>query len=507
VNLKLNLMKNSLILLFVAFVINVHGQVAINTTASPPDNSAMLDISGTTKGVLLPRMTSVQRKAIPNPVRGLLVYDTDKSCFYYFDGGVWQALTATSDANTPGTEKVASDGTAGDQFGYSVAISGNYAVVGAPYADIAGHADQGAAYIYFRSGTGWVEQAKISASNGHASDNFGYSVAVNGDIVVVGAPFRDIEQNVPYYPPPVNYDQGIVYVFKRTGTAWNQQSILTIANGAAGDRFGNGVSVSGTNLVAGAPYADYISPNPLILPSQVKAGVAYVFSTNGTTWTLQATLAGGLENVLLPYVSDYGEMGMSVSISDTTIISGAPNARNGAYSSLRNGMAFIYHLINGSWQQEHGDSYTYYTMNELDVIDNYARCGYSVSVGPSGYLMGAPNGDMIFPGTYTDNGSIKSTYSGNYGNGINNFPSNYSYFGVSVSAGTQYLLAGSSGSEYAVVYATNPFHYLRKINKPFPSASAFGSAVAISGSNVIVGAPRDYGKDLDAGAVYFFNLD
>ncbi len=500
-------MKKCLFFIFLAIGIHAYSQVSINTDGSLPDNSAMLDISGSTKGILLPRMTSLQREAITSPATGLLVFDTDKSRFYYYDGSVWKVLIAVSEANAPGTSKFASDATAGDQFGYSVAIKGDYAVVGAPYADINGHTDQGAAYIYFRSGTGWVEQAKISASNGKANDNFGYSVAIDNYHAVIGAPFRDVPQNAPFFPPPYNDDQGTVYVFKRTGTSWSQQSILTITDGATGDRFGNSVSISDSNLVAGAPYADYISPNPQILPSQTKAGVAYVFNTTGTNWTLQVNLAGGLEGLSMPFVSDYGEMGMSVSISDTTIISGAPNARNGPYANLRNGLAFIYHLVNGSWQQEHGDSYTYYTMNELDVIDNYARCGYSVSFGPGGYIMGAPNGDMNFPTYYTDNGLIKSTNSGNYGNGINNFPSYYSYFGVSVSAGSQYLVASSSGGEYAVVYTADPFKFFRKIDKPFPSASAFGTSVAVSGSNIIIGAPRDYGKDVDAGAVYFFNLD
>ncbi|MEI6750585.1 MAG: FG-GAP repeat protein, partial [Bacteroidota bacterium] len=218
-------MKNLMFLLILALGIKVNAQVAINANSALPDNSAMLDISGTSKGVLLPRMTSIQRKAIVNPATGLMVFDTDKSCFYYFDGSVWQALVASYDANTPGISKFASDAAAGDQFGYSVAISGDYAVVGAPYADINGHLDQGVAYIFFRSGGVWAEQAKISASNGKASDYFGYSVAIDGDYVVVGAPFRDVPVNAPFFPPPVNDDQGTVYVFKRTVTTWNQQSI------------------------------------------------------------------------------------------------------------------------------------------------------------------------------------------------------------------------------------------------------------------------------------------
>ena len=499
-------MKNLIFLLILALGIEVNAQVAINTNSALPDNSAMLDISGTSKGLLLPRMTTIQRKAIISPATGLMVFDTDKSCFYYFDGNIWQALVATSDANTPGVSKFATDATAGDQFGYSVAISGDYAVVGAPYADINGHLDQGVAYIFFRSGGVWTQQAKISASNGKASDYFGYSVAIDGDYVVVGAPFRDVPVNAPFFPPPVNDDQGTVYVYKRTGTSWNQQSILVIADGAMGDRFGTSVSISGSNLVAGAPFADYISPDTQILPSQIKAGVAYVFNSNGTGWTLQVNLAGGLEYINRPgwgWVSDYGEMGTSVSISGNTIIAGAPNARPYSNDFTRDGVIFIYHLVNGIWQQEN-DGYNY-SFVQLGDGNGGSRGGYSVSEGTAGYIIGAPNYDTFFP-AYTDAGSIKTLNAGGSGGG-NIFAANYSYFGVSVSSGSQYFVAGSSGGEYAVVYAANPFKYVRRINKPFPSATAFGSSVAINGSNVIIGAPHDYSKDVDAGAVYFFNLD
>ena len=94
----------------------------------------------------------------------------------------------------------ASDGAAGDDFGYSVAISGNTVVVGAPYATVGGNADQGAAYVFTESGSGWAnmtQTAKLTASDGAAGDDFGGSVSISGNTVVVGAPYATAAPTAP----------------------------------------------------------------------------------------------------------------------------------------------------------------------------------------------------------------------------------------------------------------------------------------------------------------------
>ena len=102
----------------------------------------------------------------------------------------------------------ASDGAAGDCFGSSVAMSGDTVVVGAVYDDIGANADQGSAYVFSKPAGGWADMtqtAKLTASDGAADDNFGISVAISGDTVVVGADCDDIGANA---------DQGSAYVFK-----------------------------------------------------------------------------------------------------------------------------------------------------------------------------------------------------------------------------------------------------------------------------------------------------
>ena len=135
----------------------------------------------------------------------------------------------------------ASDGAANDLFGVSVSISGDYTVVGAFGDDDNGNAS-GSAYIFKRTDTSWVEEAKLLASDGVASDWFGKSVSISGDYAVVGATDDDDNGNA----------SGSAYVFKRTDTSWVQEAKLLASDGAAFDVFGWSVSISGDYIVVGA---------------------------------------------------------------------------------------------------------------------------------------------------------------------------------------------------------------------------------------------------------------
>ena len=134
------------------------------------------------------------------------------------------------------------DAAAGDQFGFSVSVSGDTAVVGAVFDDDAG-SGSGSAYIFERSGTVWTEQAKLTASDAAAFDQFGRSVSVSGDTAVVGAVFDDDNGT----------NSGLAYVFVRDAAGvWSQQAKLPASDGAAFDNFGSAVSVSGNTAVVGA---------------------------------------------------------------------------------------------------------------------------------------------------------------------------------------------------------------------------------------------------------------
>lgn len=137
----------------------------------------------------------------------------------------------------------ASDAALGDHFGFGVAISGDTIVVSAFWDDVDDHVDQGSAYVFTRTAGTWTEQAKLTASDGLPLDQFGFSVAVSGDDIIVGAKSLAEEFGVP--------PRGSAYVFGRTGGTWIQERELTAPDGVAGDEFGFWVAVAGDPVVAG----------------------------------------------------------------------------------------------------------------------------------------------------------------------------------------------------------------------------------------------------------------
>ncbi len=95
-------------------------------------------------------------------------------------------------SEVPQTQLIASDGAANDFFGYSVAISGETAIVGSLFDRIGANANQGSAYVFVRNGTFWTQQTKLTAADGAAGDNFGVSVAISGNTAIVGSYQDDI---------------------------------------------------------------------------------------------------------------------------------------------------------------------------------------------------------------------------------------------------------------------------------------------------------------------------
>ena len=151
----------------------------------------------------------------------------------------WANMTQTA-------ELTASDAQIYDCFGCSVAISGNTVVVGASGAAIGGNTAQGAAYVFVEPPTGWTnmtETAKLTASDGASDAQFGTSVAMSGNTLVVGAPATSLMQ-------------GNAYVFVEPQSGWTdmtQTAELVPSDGFDNDNFGTSVSISGDTVVVGAP--------------------------------------------------------------------------------------------------------------------------------------------------------------------------------------------------------------------------------------------------------------
>ena len=165
---------------------------------------------------------------------------------------------------------IASDAGIADAFGTSAAIDGERAVVGAPDDNDLG-VDSGSAYVFFRTGTTWSQVAKLLPSDGDASDRFGFTVAIHGDTVVVGAPRANGGANA----------SGAAYVFTWNGSTWSQQAKLQAADPAHGDGFGRSVAVEGNEAVVGSFHDD---------DNGISSGSVYVFERSGTVWSQDAKL-------------------------------------------------------------------------------------------------------------------------------------------------------------------------------------------------------------------------
>ena len=271
---------------------------------------------------------------------------------------------------------VASDATAAndpDGFGCSVAISsdGSYAVVGACY-KTGTYSYQGAVYIFLRSGVTWTQQAKLLASDDARNDYFGYSVAVSGDgsYAVVGARSKSGTYS----------GQGAAYIFLRTGTTWTQQAKLLASDAAGGDFFGWSVAVSGDGsyAVVGACY------NTGTYSDQ---GAAYIFTRSGTTWTQQAKLVAG-------DAADSDFFGHSVAISgDGSYAVVGAHYKTGTHA--QQGAAYIFKKNGVTWTQQ-----AKLLASDPAVGDQFG-CSVAVS-GDGSYAVVGAQGKT---GTYTEQGA------------------------------------------------------------------------------------------------------
>ncbi len=246
----------------------------------------------------------------------------------------------------------ASDGASYDNFGVSVAIDGDYAIVGSSGADISGSLQQGKAYIYYRSGTSWTEQDILTASDGTSGDYFGSRVSISGDYAIV-----------------TGGNTSKVYVFYRSGTSWSEQTILTASDGSSGDSFGTSIYIDGDYVIIGASGAD-VSGNS-------NQGKAYVFHRSGTSWTEEAILTSsdGAEN-------DY--FGLSVCINGDYAIIGAYNKSIPGHSFQ--GKSYVFHRSGTSWFEEAG-----LAASDGDDSDQF---GISVSISGDCVLVGADQKDV-----------------------------------------------------------------------------------------------------------------
>ncbi len=382
----------------------------------------------------------------------------------------------------------------GDGFGTSVAVSGDLVAVGAPLEDSnatgvdGSQADNssgqaGAAYVFARSGSGWIQQAYLKASNTDPADNFGCAVAAWGDTVVVGACGEDSSGDGGESDNSAG-DAGAVYVFTRSGSSWTQQAYLKASNAESGDYFGYSVAIFENTIVAGALYEDSSAVGingDEANNGAADSGAAYVFTRSGSSWTQQAYLKASNTEA-----NDWFGYSVAVGNNDTLndILVGAPwedsdaNGVGGDQSdntAWDSGAAYYFTDSGSGWSQK-----AYLKAPNSDSNDLF---GISVGLRVETAVVGAPSEDSA-------------------ASGVNGDPNDNSL----ESSGAAYMfVCWTTCSYFAYLKASNP-----------DSMDRFGWSVAATNGTLLVTArledSRSSGMNGDqddnsasgSGAAYFF---
>jgi hypothetical protein len=506
-------MKKSLLAIFILISNILFAQnVGIGTTT--PDSSAALDVHSINKGLLIPTMTTAQRNAIKDPAFGLLVFDKDKGTVMFYDGDEWRALAFTDENKTSPQSHESNNPSSNANFGSRVAISGNYAIIGAPKEVNNSLTNSGAAYIFFKTASGWQQQKKIIEPNAAANDYFGSAIAISGDYCVIASSTKTVGSNL---------SQGKVYVYKRNGTDWALDGSFTKTGGAAYEYFGWSVGItqqsSGTVLLSvGVPYSDiHVSDG----------GEVYCYKKTSSTgkWSFVQSIFPG---DIAP--ADY--FGFSISMDNGYMVVGAPSQDNATYSYTDAGAAYVYVFGGGVWTLQ----------QKLSGTTPYAKFGSALSISENKIAVGAPWAN-IFTNTssavylykrtestwantgylYIYNFEIVPGASQITASGGGNISIADITFGMSVSLDGDNLLIGSSGgfdypnggSSYYSDISGSVYFYknlsgdtytkMQTIKSDYPSnADLFGECVGVSDGKYVIANPHAIIDDnANGGNIYF----
>ena len=379
---------------------------------------------------------------------------------------------AFASAQITETKLLAGDGEPSDFFGGAVSISGNYALVGAIQHD-GNVSNSGAAYVFHFDGSGWVQQAKLIASDGAWGDGFGTSVSLTTDYALVGACCDDA-------------GSGSAYIFQYDGTNWVEQTKLVGHDGPPFSHFGGAVSISGERALVGAT----LDRRGVILP-----GAAYIFQYDGSNWVEQAKLfaSDGAEN---------DHFGGEVSLSGDYALIGAYDDDDLATDC---GSAYVFHFNGSDWEEQ-----AKLLPSDCGEYDSF---GSRLSISGEYALVSAYGNDEI--GTdagaafiFHFNGSMwteltKLTAS----DGLED-----DSFGISVSLSGDYALVGASnqyttGNDAAYIFRNQGSNWTEQTKLTSSDGidnNGFAVSVSLSGDYALVGSKYDDENGSAAGAAYVY---
>jgi hypothetical protein len=369
------------------------------------------------------------------------------------------------------------DGNEHDWFGYSVSISGDYVIVGAPANDDNG-SNSGSAYIYKRNSPSWIEVQKLLASDGVQEDRFGGSVSISDDYVIIGAAGNDDN----------GMNSGSAYIFKWDGSNWADEIKLVASDGAQEDFFGRRVSISGDFAVVGSHGDD---------DKGFWSGSAYIFKRDGSNWVEEQKLVAsdGDEN---------DTFGTSVSISGDYIIIGAPgDGDNGTLS----GSAYIFRRQDSTWIEDQK-----LLASDGDQEDFFGR---AVSISSNRSIVGVAYND--------DNGLESGSAYIFRRDGINwieeqkllaSDSEQGDLFGYAVSIFKDYTIIGALQDNASAFWSGSAYLFKRSgtswaeehklIASDGVESDAFGYSVSIYEDHCIIGAYVDDDNGENSGSAYIF---
>jgi hypothetical protein len=383
----------------------------------------------------------------------------------------------------------ASDGASRDEFGIDVAIDGDSVVVGASGASSLETRRKGtttdptgAAYVYQRNGSAWVQQAKLLAADGQDDDAFGRSVSIAGDTVLVGAP-DDGTGAIQRH--------GSAYVFLRVAGAWNQRVKLLAMDRDQGDRFGTQVQLQGDTALIG-------SPNDTIGLNEYQ-GSAYVHVRSAGAWTFQAKLVNADGR---PLDRSFEAAGLSLALDGDVALVGAPGVDGVLEGS---GAVLVYERIGNAWQRREpvanpavallGFGYAVAMSQDAAFTTSAQRCK-GVDCGPSMAHAWTRSGDEL---------SARREVLGS--------DANFDQFGWSVAvqgdravigapfASLQHEDANGSACFYTRVGAAWQLQQCPRDHLA-QGRSLFGVRVALHGDRAFI---AEIGGGIDSGAVYVYH--
>jgi hypothetical protein len=427
-----------------------------------------------------------------------------------------------------------------DRLGYSVDISGNYAIIGA-YGDDFGplNPNMGSAYIFEKTGIDdWTFVQKISSSDQGDYDRFGWSVAIDGNYAVVGAYAEDQDA------AGINTlsRAGSAYIFERDEEGvWSEVQKIVASDRDTSDEFGVTVDISGETIIVGAHYEGHDELGGSFI---FKSGSVYVFdkgvdgiwteSQKIVAWDRQPDSGGGDETLDVWHYQDidYGDLfGCSIALSGDFMIVGANNGDydpSGFGGMVQAGAAYIFHRVDGVWEDDQKVCAT--------IRQGWDRYGYSVDIDSNVAVVGAKAEDESeFEAAFLHNAGSAYIYTRNIdGNWLTTQKIDASdrgvgdHFGIDVAISGDIMVIGAESNNFdedsdfelnnagaAYIFQKLDDGTWNEIQKIDASDRIledwFGNAIAISGHTILVGAwQQDFNEMAldsieDAGAAYFFS--